>query len=78
VGRTDDIIARGGFKVDLNRIEKVLLSHPGVTGACAVDLPDERLGQVPAALVTLADAASTLGDVADLLRDRLRHTPSPS
>ncbi|MFI6309692.1 fatty acid--CoA ligase family protein [Nocardia fusca] len=52
-GRTDDVIVRGGFKVPLGELEEILLAHPAVLEAGAVGLSDERLGQVPAAAVTL-------------------------
>jgi acyl-coenzyme A synthetase/AMP-(fatty) acid ligase len=51
LGRSDDVIIRGGFKVSLPEVEAVLLQHPGVLDACVVGLPDDRLGEVPAALV---------------------------
>jgi acyl-coenzyme A synthetase/AMP-(fatty) acid ligase len=51
VGRSDDVIIRGGFKVHLSEVEAALLEHPRVIDACVVGLPDERLGEVPAALV---------------------------
>jgi long-chain acyl-CoA synthetase len=55
LGRGDDVIIRGGFKVHLLEVEAALLEHPLVLDACVVGLPDERLGEVPAALV-IADA----------------------
>jgi len=52
-GRADDAINRGGFKIPPNVIEDALAAHPAVNEASAVALPDDRLGQVPAAAVTL-------------------------
>jgi acyl-coenzyme A synthetase/AMP-(fatty) acid ligase len=57
LGRADDVIVRGGFKVDVKQIEAALLEHPSVSAACAVGMPDERVGQVPAAVVTIEAAA---------------------
>jgi acyl-CoA synthetase (AMP-forming)/AMP-acid ligase II len=73
VGRADDVIIRGGFKVDLASVERALLEHPSVATACAVGLPDERLGQVPGAVVTArADTpAPSEGDLLDWVRARL-------
>jgi long-chain acyl-CoA synthetase len=51
LGRLDDVIIRGGFKVSKGEVEAALLAHPDVTEAAVVGLPDERLGQVPAAAV---------------------------
>jgi acyl-CoA synthetase (AMP-forming)/AMP-acid ligase II len=52
-GRADEAINRGGFKIPPSVIEDALAAHPAVDEASAVALPDERLGQVPAAAVTL-------------------------
>jgi acyl-coenzyme A synthetase/AMP-(fatty) acid ligase len=51
VGRSDDVIIRGGFKIHLPDVEAALLDHAGVVDAVVIGLPDERLGAVPAALV---------------------------
>ena len=53
LGRLDDVIIRGGFKVDLGKVEEALRAHPSVDEALAVGLPDQRLGSVPAALVVV-------------------------
>jgi long-chain acyl-CoA synthetase len=65
LGRGDDVIIRGGFKVHLLEVEAALLEHPLVLEACVVGLPDERLGEVPAALV-ITDASEP-PDEADLI-----------
>lgn len=52
-GRADDAINRGGFKIPPSVIEEALAAHPAVDEASAVALPDARLGQVPAAAVTV-------------------------
>ncbi len=50
-GRADDVINRGGFKVFPAEIEDCLEAHPQVREAVAFGFPDERLGQVPVAVV---------------------------
>ena len=57
-GRADDAINRGGFKIPPSVIEDALAAHPAVDEASAVALPDDRLGQVPAAAVTLLSPAT--------------------
>jgi acyl-CoA synthetase (AMP-forming)/AMP-acid ligase II len=57
-GRADDAINRGGFKIPPGVIEDALAAHPAVDEASAVALPDPRLGQVPAAAVTLLSPAT--------------------
>jgi acyl-CoA synthetase (AMP-forming)/AMP-acid ligase II len=54
-GRADRAIIRGGFKILPDVVRAALESHPSVREACVVGLDDARLGQVPAAAVTLRD-----------------------
>lgn len=51
-GRIDDVIIRGGFKVNPERVAEALIRHPGVADAAVVGLPDRRLGMVPGAVIT--------------------------
>ena len=61
-GRTDDVIIRGGFKIHPKTIESVFERHPAVAAVCAVGLPDDRLGSVPAVVIELAPGASAEPD----------------
>ena len=54
-GRKKDVIMRGGFSVYAVEVEAVIEDHPDVVEAAVVPLPDERLGEVPAAAVRLRD-----------------------
>ncbi|HMO74608.1 MAG TPA: class I adenylate-forming enzyme family protein [Sphingopyxis sp.] len=49
LGRADNAIIRGGFKIIPDDVVKAIEAHPAVLEACVVALPDPRLGQVPAA-----------------------------
>ncbi|NED70251.1 AMP-binding protein, partial [Streptomyces sp. SID10244] len=44
VGRADQAIIRGGFKVIPEDVRTALESHPSVEGASVVGRPDDRLG----------------------------------
>lgn len=57
LGRADGAIQRGGFKILPESIEGPLAQHPAVADAGVLAVPDERVGQVPAALVVAADGA---------------------
>ncbi|MFC8430070.1 class I adenylate-forming enzyme family protein [Streptomyces sp. NPDC057253] len=57
-GRADAAILRGGFKVHPDKVEQVLQSHPAVRAAAVAGIADQRLGQVPVAVVELADGAA--------------------
>ncbi|WP_312163996.1 fatty acid--CoA ligase family protein [Phenylobacterium sp.] len=58
-GRADDAIVRGGFKILPDEVVSVLRQHPDVQDAAVVGIPDQRLGQVPVAVIeTRPDAAA--------------------
>lgn len=48
-GRADDVIVRGGFKVQPAQVASALERHPSVREASVAPLPDRRLGHVPVA-----------------------------
>jgi acyl-CoA synthetase (AMP-forming)/AMP-acid ligase II len=51
VGRADQTIIRGGLKVQPEVVQRALERHPGVRAAAVIGVDDERLGQVPVAVV---------------------------
>ncbi|GAA2736096.1 fatty acid--CoA ligase family protein [Actinocorallia aurantiaca] len=53
VGRADQTIIRGGFKVHPDHVRSVLERHPSVGAAAVLGVPDPRLGAVPAAVIEL-------------------------
>jgi len=67
VGRSDDVINRGGEKIYPRDIEEILLAQPGVRAAAVVGAPDEVLGERPVAYVVM-DSGWTAGEVEPLLR----------
>ncbi|OBK40799.1 AMP-dependent synthetase [Mycobacterium sp. 1245111.1] len=79
VGRADQAIIRGGFKVMPDDVRGALESHPAVAGAAVIGRRDERLGETPVAMVELraphsADAAALV----DYLRNRLARYEIPT
>lgn len=64
-GRAKHVIKHGGYSVYALEVEQVLEHHPDVAEAAVVGLPDERLGEVPAAAVRLR--AGSLLDEKDLV-----------
>jgi oxalate---CoA ligase len=72
VGRTKEIINRGGEKIAPYDVEKALLCHPAVREAAAFALPHPRLGEnVGAAVVLHPDAEATFPQLLDFIYDRL-------
>ena len=53
VGRTDDIIIRGGKNLSAAAIEEAVAGHPAVTLAAAIGIPDPVFGERAAAYVEL-------------------------
>lgn len=58
IGRADQSIIRGGFKVQPEEVRWALELHPAVRGAVVFGVPDERLGAVPVGLVELRPGES--------------------
>jgi acyl-CoA synthetase (AMP-forming)/AMP-acid ligase II len=57
VGRADDVITRGGFKIAPGTVAAALQRHPAVREAAVIGRPDDRLGEVPVAAVELDPGA---------------------
>ena len=51
VGRSKDIVSRGGHKIAPLEIDNLLAEHPDVAAALCAGVPDERLGEVLHAVV---------------------------
>jgi acyl-CoA synthetase (AMP-forming)/AMP-acid ligase II len=67
LGRADQVIIRGGFKVHPDDVRVVLERDPRVRAAAVVGHEDPRLGQVPVAAIELRPGAGPV--TADELRD---------
>ncbi|MFC3172720.1 class I adenylate-forming enzyme family protein [Novosphingobium bradum] len=72
-GRADNAIIRGGFKVFPEDVVKAMQDHPAIREAAVIGLPDERLGQVPAAayLIKAGATAPSDGELREFLKKGL-------
>ena len=61
VGRAKEVIIRGGENISAAEVESALMEHPTVRESCALGVPDEKLGEVVAAVVRLRAAFSNDG-----------------
>jgi acyl-CoA synthetase (AMP-forming)/AMP-acid ligase II len=78
VGRADQAIIRGGFKVMPDDVRQAVESHPAVAGAAVVGRPDDRLGETPVAMVELREHGSAdATGIVDYLRTRLARYEIP-
>jgi len=72
-GRTDDVIMRGGFKINASKVADVLRQHPAIRECVVVGLEDARLGQIPAAAIELKPGTPTVSEaeLVSFARERL-------
>jgi acyl-CoA synthetase len=71
IGRTSDIIIRGGKNVSAVEVEQHVDAHPAVDGVGIVPVPDEVFGERVCAVVTLVPGSSlTLPELTGFLEER--------
>lgn len=78
-GRADGAIMRGGFKLLPDTITNALVTHPAISAAAVVGIPERRLGQVPVAALERAAgvAEPSIAEIEAWLRDRVPSTHIP-
>jgi len=78
VDRKKDLIISGGENISSIEVEGMLYKHPSVLEAACIAIPDEKWGEVPAALVVLkAGQTATEGEIIAFCRDNLAHYKCP-
>lgn len=70
VGRTSDLIIRGGKNISAIEVEELVETHPGVLMASAVPVPDDVFGERIGVAVTVRDAPLTVAEITQYLADR--------
>lgn len=79
VGRSKELIIKGGMNIAPKQIDEILESHPSVLEAAAVGVPDRYVGEDVVAFAVLRDGAKC--DESELLsfcESRLGHFKTPS
>lgn len=71
LGRGSGVINTGGEKVHPQEVEDVILTHPDVTDAVVVGVPDDTWGERVAIVVATSNETLTEKDVQDWVRARL-------
>jgi acyl-CoA synthetase (AMP-forming)/AMP-acid ligase II/acyl carrier protein len=72
VGRTKELINRGGEKISPYEVERALMLHPSVKEAAAFSVPHPRLGEnVAAAVVLRTETNTTTQEIKTFLSDHL-------
>jgi fatty-acyl-CoA synthase len=78
VGRSKDLVIRGGENIYPREVEEFLHTHPDVLEAAVIGVPDPRYGEELMAWIRLREGAQ-LGedDVRGFCRDRIAHFKTP-
>ncbi|GAB7004944.1 long-chain fatty acid--CoA ligase [Nocardioides sp. AN3] len=61
VGRSKELVIRGGYNVYPREIEELLYQHPAVREAAVIGVPDDRLGEEVAAVVAFREGQTASG-----------------
>ncbi|MGB8406922.1 MAG: fatty-acid--CoA ligase FadD5 [Mycobacterium sp.] len=80
VDRKKDMIISGGENIYCAEVENVLAAHPAIVEVAVIGRPDDKWGEVPVAVVALAEpstTALTLSDLQGFLADRLARYKHP-
>jgi acetyl-CoA synthetase len=77
IGRIDDVIKVSGYRLGSAEIESALVSHPMVTEAAAVALPDDLRGNIIHCTVTLRNGATGSAALAEDLKTHVEKEIGP-
>ena len=79
VGRSKELIIKGGMNIAPKQIDEILESHPAVLEAAAVGVPDRYVGEDVVAFAVLRDGMSCdEGELLSFCEGRLGHFKTPS
>lgn len=77
IGRNDDVIITGGYRIGPFEIESALIEHPAVLEAAAVASPDTIRGEVVKAFVKLKSGYEPSETLAKDLQNHVRTVTAP-
>ena len=77
IGRVDDLISSGGYRIGPGEIEECLIRHPAVSIAAAIGTPDDLRGEVVKAFVVTVAGIRRSPDLATELRQFVRTRLAP-
>jgi len=77
VGRSKDVISRGGNKIAPLEIENLFAQHEGVLAALAFGAPDDRLGESLHLMVVARDRSLSERDLREWAKNRLERFKTP-
>ncbi len=78
VDRKKDIIIRGGENISSAEVEAAIYAHPAVSEASVFGIPDDRLGEVPAAVIYSEENAISSEQLSAFLAERMAQFKLPA
>jgi len=69
LGRADDVISSGGYRIGPGEVEDCLIQHPAVAMAAVIGVPDALRGQRVKAFLVLDEGATASGELAAEIQD---------
>ena len=73
VGRKDDVIKAGGYRIGPHEVEAVIRKHPGVMEAAVIGVPDKERGTRVVAYAVLRDGIQGTSTLMDEIRSLVRN-----
>ncbi|MEN0060557.1 MAG: AMP-binding protein [Myxococcota bacterium] len=77
VGRSDDVISSGAYRISPFEVESTLQEHPAVAESAVVGKPDAMRGHIVAAFVVLASGFSPSEELAKTLQEYCKTQTAP-
>lgn len=77
VGRSKDVVSRGGNKIAPLEIENLFARHEGVAAVLAFGMPDDRLGESLHLMIVARDQSLSERDLRAWAKDRLERFKTP-
>jgi acetyl-CoA synthetase len=77
IGRIDDVLKVSGYRLGSAEIESALVSHPAVTEAAAIGLPDKLKGNIIHATIILAQGFSPSAELENELKSHVQKEIGP-
>jgi len=77
VGRADDVIISGGYRIGPFEVESALLEHPAVMESAVVASPDPDRGSIVKAFVKLMPGAESGASLATELQEHCKRITAP-
>jgi acetyl-CoA synthetase len=77
-GRVDDVINVAGHRLSTVEIEQIAISHPKISDACVISIPDEITGEAIVLFIVLKDGQNvTPSEIQDFISDKIGKLAKP-